>query len=158
MEIDLNKIQPLSKFIIPHIGLTTFKYRGKASSILKKAKADITIDQFIILKLLSLYGSLTQQETAEILYKDKSNLSRMIDALEEKGYISRLVDVKNKRIVKVLNITEKGLIYAEKATLIAEKLHNSAMQGITDEEKETIKRVMKKIRDNLDKEIEVCEL
>lgn len=158
MEIDFNKIKPITNFMMPHIGLTTFKYRGKASAILKKAKSDITIDQFIILKLLSILGSLTQQETAEMLYKDKSNLSRMLDVLEDKGYITRLVDVKNKRIVKVLSITEKGLKYVEKATLIAEKLHSSALQGVSDEEIETVKRVMKKIRDNLDKEIEAGEL
>lgn len=157
MEIDLKNLKIVDKLIIPHIGITTFKYRAKAASILKKKNTDITIDHMIILRLLSIYGEMNQQEIAECIYKDKSNLSRMCDVLEHKGYLTRRLDLKNNRVVKVLNITSKGEEKVEQVMDIALKLHNAATKGITEEEIEILKSVTQKIRDNLNREIEGIE-
>lgn len=154
MEIDLKNLQFFNKLVVPHIGITTFKYRAKAASLLKKKNIDITIDQLIILRLLSLYGEMNQQEIAECLYKDKSNLSRMCEVLENKGYVTRRLDIKNNRVVKVLNITTKGEEKFNDVLDIAMKFHSAATEGITDEEIETLKRVTAKIRENLNKEFE----
>lgn len=158
MELDIDKTSGINIYMIPHIALTTYKYRGKGAAVFKKAKADITVDQFIILKLLTIFEKLTQQETAEILFKDKSNLSRMLDVLENKKYINRILDIKDNRAVKILSITKKGSELVEKINEIVLKLHNRAMDGISKEEQEIVKNVMKKIRNNLDKEFEVAEL
>lgn len=157
MEIDLNKLDKkkfLNRMIIPHIALTTFKYRARAASILKKIHADITIDQAIILKLLTVYGDMNQQEIAGCLYKDKSNLSRMCELLESRGYVTRRPDMKNNRVVKILTITDKGKLYMSKMQKVAEHLHSVATDGLTQDEIETLRRVTSKIRENLNKDIE----
>lgn len=158
MEFDLKNIKELENLMVPHIALTTFKYRAKASALLKKIKSDITIDQFIILKLLSAHGPLSQQQVAEMLYKDKSNLSRMVYSLEEKGCIGRKLDIKNNRAVKVLHITKKGLALVEKLSVLAVKIHKNSMKGISGKEFELIKQIMHRIRTNLDRELEFSEI
>lgn len=154
MELDFQKLKFLDNYMMPHIALTTFKYRAKATALFKKHKAEITIDQAIILKVLSHIENLTQQELAEITYKDKSNLSRMVESLQEKKLLKASLDLKDNRAVKKLEITEKGRALINDLFKYAIKLHNSAIDGITPEELETVKRVMKKIRNNLDKNIE----
>lgn len=154
MEIDFKSIDFFDKYIIPHIGITTYKFRAKAASLFKDKKTDITIDHMIILRLLTLYGEMNQQEISECIYKDKSNLSRMCELLESKGYVTRRPDIKSNRVVKVLKITPKGEKKVEDAMEIAMKLNNIVSEGITEEEFEVLKRVTKKIRDNLNKEIE----
>lgn len=158
MEFELKNIKELESLMVPHIALTTFKYRAKASALLKKIKSDITIDQFIILKLLSLNSPLSQQQVADLLYKDKSNLSRMVNSLEEKGCIKRTLDIKNNRAVKMLCITKKGLKLVEKISILAIRIHKNSMRGISEKEFTLIKQVMGKIRNNLDKELELEEI
>ena len=154
MELEIEKIKFLNNYIIPHIALTTYKYRAKAAALCKAKNAGASIDQFIILKALSHLNNLTQQELAEILYKDKSNLSRMIDSLASKGLIKCTLDTKDNRAVKRIQITDKGLNLVEKFFPYAIALHDAAFEGISPQEIETVKSVMKKIRSNLDKNIE----
>lgn len=153
MEIDLINDSPFEEYLIPHIAMTTYKYRAKGTAVFKAAKFDITIDQCIILKVLSMQPELTQQELAEKLYKDKSNLSRMLECLEKKGYIKRRLDIKENRAVKFLSLTNEGEQYLDKLFVYAKKLHNTATKGISKEETDTIKRVMQKIRNNLNEKV-----
>lgn len=158
MELELEKIKFLENYLIPHITLTTYKYKAKGSAIFRELKVDITVDQFIILKVLSNIKNLTQQELAEVLYKDKSNLSRMVESLNKKGYISRTLDIKDNRTVKKLELTQSGYELAEKLSIYALQLQKNVIDGITKEETAIVKNVMKKIRDNLNKTIEVEKL
>ncbi|MDR1167740.1 MAG: MarR family transcriptional regulator [Heliobacteriaceae bacterium] len=140
------------QFIIPHISLTAFKFRTKATSYIKSLKLDLTIDQLIILRILSFTPSISQNELAEILSKDKSNLSRMMDSLEKKGYILREAGLKSKRVVKKNTITAEGEKTVKKLMNIAQTLHSRALKGISQQELSTLKELLQKIRDNLNSE------
>lgn len=150
LRMNNEKIDLLKKFIIPHVGLTAFKYRAKAAAFIKELNLGITIDQFIILKILNQFPNIAQQELCDMIYKDKSNFSRMADDLEAKGYLTRTPDFKGKRVVKKLCITEEGINLTEKITPLAYKLHAKAISGISQEELDTLKSVLAKIRANLD--------
>lgn len=158
MELELEKIKFLENYMIPHIALTTCKYRAKAGAIFRALNVDITIDQFIILKVLSGVKKLTQQELSEVLYKDKSNLSRMVESLNKKGYLTRMLDIKDNRAVKNLELTAAGYELTEKLSIYAMQVQKNVIEDITQEELDTVKNVMKKIRDNLNKKIEVEKL
>lgn len=144
------KLNLLSEFMIPHVALTTFNYRAKATSLLKKNNIEITIDQFVILKALFQFDGISQQEIAGMLYKDKSNMSRIIDALDAKGFVRRELDVSGKRVIKKLFITPEGAKIAEAVTPLARELQKNAVNGISDEELDFVKKILTKMRSNLD--------
>lgn len=155
--MDKIPVDILKEFAIPHVALTTFKYRATASNIIKHVKSNITIDQFVTLKILMTSAGICQQDFAQMIYKDKSNFSRMVDDLEKKGLIERKLDTKDKRVIKKLYITQKGVEATEKTTPIAALIHNTALKGIDPKEIEIMKKVLAKMRDNID-EINIKEL
>lgn len=153
MDFDVKNIKEFDDYIMPHIGLTVFKYKAKATALLKEIDQSVTVDHMIILKILSIKNDITQQELADIIYKDKSNLSRMVNSLEDKKCIKHKLSKKNNRIVKLLSITPKGLEIVEKQMQYAYKFHEYAVKGVSEEEFNTVKKVMEKIRSNLENEV-----
>lgn len=149
--MDNESINILNEFIVPHIALTTFKYRAKAATLFKDTNAGITIDQFVVLKVLMQYPSIAQQELAGLLYKDKSNFSRLADDLERKGYITRKASFKGKRVVKELSVSQGGVELINRLTPLVVSLQKTAMEGICDDEIVMLKKILAKMRNNLDK-------
>lgn len=156
MELEIiEKHSFFDRLVIPHIALTTYKYRAKAAATFKKLKSNVTIDQAVLLNGINLFENITQQELADMLYKDKSNLSRMVDVLAAKGLIKTSLDLKDNRAVKRLEITDKGRDLLKKIMPYAYKLHDIVFEGINKDEIEIVKKVMKQIRTNLNREVEL---
>jgi MarR family transcriptional regulator, 2-MHQ and catechol-resistance regulon repressor len=68
---------------------------------------DISVTQCYALEALARRGGLTLNELAGHLYLDKSTASRVIDALERKGYVERSPHPRDGRAV-LLVVTEAG--------------------------------------------------
>lgn len=68
---------------------------------------DISVTQCYALEALARRGGLTLNELAAHLYLDKSTASRVIDALERKGYVERSPHPRDGRAV-LLVVTEAG--------------------------------------------------
>ena len=74
------------------------------SVFLHKAKSDLTLEQFITLDAIANTPNICQRDLAKIILKDRSNVTRILSILENKGYIERLISVKNNRPVKILKL------------------------------------------------------
>lgn len=68
---------------------------------------DISVTQCYAISVLIANGAMTLNELAAKLYLDKSTASRVVDSLEQKGYVTRLVDPQDAR-ARVLEATKKG--------------------------------------------------
>jgi len=68
----------------------------------------ISTDEFIILDTLDCNPGLSQIELANTILKGKAHTGKFLDSMEAKGYIKRLYDTKNSRMVKIPVITDKG--------------------------------------------------
>lgn len=82
--------------------------RLKGSLHLNQLGAGITLEQFITLDAISTGNGICQRDLAKILLKDRSNVTRILNLLEEKGLIYREVSHKGNRMVKVSYLTEQG--------------------------------------------------
>jgi len=58
---------------------------------------DITIDNYAILSRLWQQDNLTQQKLCELTCKNKSNLTRILDAMEKKDMVKRLKNPLDRR-------------------------------------------------------------
>ncbi len=81
-----------------------FELRQKFDSL----NTGITSEQFVVLDTIGCYKNIYQQKLANIIMKDKSNTTRIVKALEQKGLIKREYGTINKRLVYFLHITEMG--------------------------------------------------
>ena len=68
----------------------------------------ITSEQFVVLDTITCFENIYQQKLSEILMKDKSNTTRIIKVLEQKGFIEKELSRQNNRLVCILKATQKG--------------------------------------------------
>lgn len=83
---------------------------------------DVSVTQCFALETLVKQGPLRLQALAEEMYLDKSTASRVVNALERKGYVVRIKDAQDRRAIRIQS-TESGreLYRAIRSDLIAEE-------------------------------------
>ncbi len=103
---------------------------------------------FIMLVLWNHKNGISQNEIAELLNKDKTNIARMIKTLEIKGLIKRRVNDIDKRSFEVY-LTEKGSELRSTIIPITVEANKQIIKGLTKEELDEVKRLLLKIIDNV---------
>ncbi len=112
-------------------------------------KFEITPEQYLILSIIMDSGTeLYQRQISEITYKDRPNVSRILNILEEKGLIKRIEDV-NKRKIHKIAITEKGIALRKKIQPTMYKLRAITTEGISDEDLEKTLQILEKMQINM---------
>lgn len=93
---------------------------------------EVTFNEFLIIEALYDTPKIHQGDLARTLSKGAANLSRDLEKLENRGFIQRSLDTKDKRIVKTLILTNKGnQLYQN---IIKESLqHIAEIENIFDE-------------------------
>ncbi|MEO7323559.1 MAG: MarR family transcriptional regulator [Dokdonella sp.] len=74
---------------------------------------DISVTQCYALETLVEKGPMRSQALAEVLMLDKSTTTRVVDALERKGYVERSPDAEDARALS-LSVTRSGRALYEK--------------------------------------------
>jgi MarR family 2-MHQ and catechol resistance regulon transcriptional repressor len=74
---------------------------------------DVSVSQCYALEALVRRGGMTLNDLAAQLYLDKSTASRVVDALERKGYVARMTHPQDRRAV-LLEATKAGRALEEK--------------------------------------------
>lgn len=110
---------------------------------------EITPEQYIVLSMLSEDALLYQNKLCEELHKDKSNMTRILSVLEEKGLIEKIQATENKKQVNQIKITQKGKEVRDKITPTIQASRDKYLDGISQDEMYTCIKVLNKICDNL---------
>lgn len=151
----MKKIKDINVDLGLEVALTSSAYRAAGQKTLKHHGVDnITREQFGILLVLSLGDGLYQTQIANILGKDRPNITRMIDVLETNGFIRREKDETNRRILKVY-LTDKGKIEADKVKPLKDRMNAAQYKGMSDEEVHTLVKLLQKIRNNIYEEYNI---
>jgi len=110
----------------------------------------ITIDQWLLLTAISQNNNLSQAELCETIFKDKASLARMVELLQQKELLKKRESTTDKRKWHV-SLTKKGealLKEIEPIVLVNRKL---SLEGVSDKEVESVKKVLNKIVANCNK-------
>lgn len=105
-------------------------------------------EQNLVMMLLWEKDGLTQNQLAEKLNKDKTNIARMASSLEKKGFIKRAHPKEDRRSL-MLYLTEDGKDLGEKVIPVAEDFNDVVTQGISNEEIQELERLLSKIDQNV---------
>lgn len=109
----------------------------------------ITAEQFVVLDTISLYKDLYQQKLSDILMKDKSNTTRILKVLEDKGLINRVAGKVNNRLVYMLNITKEGKDLVKHNMPKIKKIITTIFKSITDDEIDILHSLSDKVQKDL---------
>jgi DNA-binding MarR family transcriptional regulator len=109
---------------------------------------DITTEQWQVLNHLWEEDGLSQKQISQKSFKDYGNISRILNVLQRKGFVTRSVDQKDQRYYRI-HLTDEGLALQQPMTSIAIGILKSAKRGISEEEIDLLIRLLNRIYDNL---------
>ncbi|KEQ25696.1 MarR family winged helix-turn-helix transcriptional regulator [Paenibacillus tyrfis] len=109
---------------------------------------DITVDQWEILVILWEKEGITQKELAERLYKDQTNIARMLFKLEKKGFVYRVTHETDRRSLRVY-LTPKGRDIKEDILAPSIEAYKKTVEGLSEEEVETFRRILAVMYNNV---------
>jgi len=109
---------------------------------------DITLEQWGILNALWSKDGITLKELSAKVNKDHTNLSRIVDKLEKKELLRRSLDPGDRRALR-LEVTEKGRDLQKDIVPVAEQVIEQEVQGISMEEQELLKTLLRRMCDNV---------
>lgn len=87
----------LSKKIAVELNIAGCKLKQYTAAMLKKQNVDLTPEQFLLIDLLWNQGPLSQQEIADQMHKDKNSITKLVDAIEKKGFVKRSQNPSDRR-------------------------------------------------------------
>jgi DNA-binding MarR family transcriptional regulator len=108
----------------------------------------LTDSQFNVMMLLGYQSppeGLPQSRLGQMLVVNKSNVTGLVDRLEENGFVER-VDSPNDRRVKLVRLTEKGKAKLDETSEVYEGAINAAMADFSYMEKGSLLEMLERIR------------
>jgi DNA-binding MarR family transcriptional regulator len=142
------KFAELDQTILPWLGRTMKALDYFMIDNFEAKGLNLTKAQMIILKILSKEDGIVQNDLAFITNRDKASLTRLIDTLEKKNFVTRSISPKDKR-VKLVHITDEGKKMFDSALPVLNNIIQSIQEGISPKEIESAINVLKKIRKNI---------
>ena len=114
----------------------------------KNNNFDITPEQFVVIEVLMHHDGLYQRQLSEITLKDRPNITRIINILEENGYVERKSDKNTRKVFKIY-LTQKAKETFPKLQKVTSEYREVMAQGISKAEMEVCLKVLNKLLENL---------
>lgn len=138
----------LSKEIAVELNLTGCKLKQYIAAMLRIEDVPLTPEQFMLIDLLWNQGSMTQQQLADQMHKDKNSVTKLVDAIEKKGFVVREQNLKDRR-ANTLVLTEKALQLKDSAKRKGISILDNILEGISEEELRAFLSTLHKLNSNM---------
>jgi len=109
------------------------------------APLDITATQLKVLCSILCQGSISPVELKKTLSVDLGALTRMLDRLVSKGWITRLPNPNDKRGVLITLTPEGAALCEECHRMVGLSLHKELTKNLTDDEVDTLYKLLTKV-------------
>ena len=138
------KLEKRFGFLVSDVG----RLSGKRFDDLAKSSLDLTRAQCRALAYLSHYGEVNQVRLADLLEVAPISAGRLLDRMEEGGWIERLPNPadRRERLVRMTPKAEKAL---DKARRVGDEVAEEALAGLGAQEREQLIRLLQRVRVNL---------
>ena len=138
----------LSKEIAVELNLTGCKLKQFIAAKLRQMNVPLTPEQFILIDLLWNQGSMSQQQLADQMQKDKNSVTKLVDALERKGFVVREQNRQDRRS-NTLILTEKAEGLKPGAKQKGISILDEMLIGISEEELRSFLVTLGKLNRNM---------
>jgi DNA-binding MarR family transcriptional regulator len=127
---------------------TALALKSALQRCFKENGFEVTPEQWGIIRHLWEEEGLSQREIGEKASKDKPNITRMLDALERKRIIFRQPDPRDRRKYCIY-LTKEGKQLYERLFPLAQKLRQTVIQDLGQDEIDILKASLTKIYQNI---------
>ncbi|MEM6345395.1 MAG: MarR family winged helix-turn-helix transcriptional regulator [Bacteroidota bacterium] len=115
---------------------------------LQAANIDLTVEQWVVLDCIHSQGKPTQNQIADLTFKDAPNISRILGHLVAKKLIVRETDEKDRRRTNI-SLNEKGVALFAQAFPVVQALREESWQHLNQKEYQTFVRILNQVFENL---------
>lgn len=146
-----NPLEQRFGFLFSDVG----RLSGRRFDDLAKSTLDLTRAQCRALAYLSHFDDLkvNQARLADLLDVAPISVGRLLDRMEEGGWIERTANPQDRRERQV-RITEKAAQSLEKARGVGDVVAGEALEGFSDEERQQLMSMLQRVRRNLSKVVD----
>ena len=137
-----NSLPDFSVFYIIEQSLK--EYRRLCQSNISKTEIDITVDQSLVLLFINQNPSLPQKELAKLVFKETPSLTRIIEIMVKKEYLTRTMHPEDRRRFH-LELSKKGKSILKLLKPIIKENRQTALRGFTKNELSTLNKLMCKV-------------
>jgi len=142
------------------LGFTIYRLYSQASNLLRKTFQaegfDLTPEQWGILTRLREEEGMNQSHLGEKTFKDRHNITRILNVLEKQGCIERRVDHSDKRVYRLF-LTKSGRSLQAKLDGIVKTHREAVFKGLDQADREILQRIFNTIIGNIEKRYEAIE-
>jgi DNA-binding MarR family transcriptional regulator len=131
-------------FLIAEVG----RLYGKRYDDLAKSSLELTRAQCRIIAYLAHYGDMNQVSLAQRLEVAPISAGRMLERLEESGWVVRMANPNDRRELQV-SLTPKAESVLAAARRVGDEVQAEALAGFTPEEAEQFSQMLQRVRANL---------
>lgn len=136
--------------VIYKVGITGALIKSFFKRKLFDAGVDITPEQFILLRELSKREEPpTIQQLSHATLKDAASVSRTLDILIKKNWITRVIAKEDKRI-RYIGLTNDGRKILDKSIPVIVEINSGIVKNLDEKELEQISAILRKMHENLE--------
>lgn len=139
----------LTKEIVVYLNLAGCKVKQYTANLLRKNNINLTPEQFLTIDILWNEGAMSQTSLAKAMQKDKNSITKLVDALEKKGLVSRKRDKSDRRSNTVV-LTEDAEKIKEGTKQFGVSMLDELLEGIDEGELRSFLTTLKKITDAIE--------
>ena len=108
----------------------------------------LTRSQWRVLVHVYRREGVTQTALAQVLEIEKPTLGKLVDRLEQKGWVERRVEERDQRARRLV-ITEQARPLIDQMEELAEAVHADALDGVADDETDQLYDTLLAVKSNL---------
>ena len=138
----------LSKEKAVELNLTGCKLKQYIAAMLRRQGVPLTPEQFMLIDLLWNQGAMTQQQLADQMQKDKNSVTKLVDAIERKGFVIRQQNADDRRS-NILVLTEKAEMLKPGAKQKGISILDHMLDGISEDELHSFLATLRKLNHNM---------
>ncbi|MDZ4728266.1 MAG: MarR family transcriptional regulator [Leptospira sp.] len=118
------------------------------TKLMSEFKEDITVEQWILLNQLSATGSASQTDLVDKTFKDRPNVTRLLDGLEKRDLVQREDDPSDRRKFQII-LTKKGKSLLDRTVPLMLKERKNIYKGLSDSDLQVLKKISETIENNI---------
>ena len=141
-------MQKIEDVILFQIDLTSKVAKRYSQKEFDQKKLGITVDQWVLLKIVHEYQALTQKELADRSYRDPASITRTLDLLEKKNLLRRKNISDNRRSYEI-ELTTKGSDFVDKHLDLIKSHRKNSIKGISKKDLILLSSILEKMRKNM---------
>ena len=146
------KLFPLNE----SLGFWVYRIRTQNVAVLRRAFQvagyDLTPEQWGVLARVGKHEGMSQSQLGKETFKDRHNITRIVNILQKRGYIERRPDKMDKRAYRLFLTKPGKIIRKELAPVVLNHLREM-FSGLSSEDLQTLLRIFKHTVNNLEKKL-----